>query len=61
MAQMVQKPSAMEGTQVQSLGGKDPLQKGLASHSRISAWEIPWTEEPGRHSPRGHRESDTTY
>ena len=40
MAQMVQDPSAMEGTQVQSLGGKDPLQKGMASHSRISAWEI---------------------
>ena len=60
MAQMVQNPSAMQETQVQSLGGKDPLQKGMASHYRNFAQEIPWTEEPGR---RAHwvTESDTTY
>ena len=32
---------------VQSLGGEDPLEKGMAAHSRILAWRIPWTEEPG--------------
>ena len=30
-----------------SLGGEDPLEEGMASHSRILAWRIPWTEEPG--------------
>ena len=35
-------------TQVQSLGEKDPLKKEMATHSSILAWEIPWTEEPGR-------------
>ena len=34
-------------TQVPSLGWEDPLQEGRAAHSRILAWEIPWTEEPG--------------
>ena len=33
--------------QVQSLGQEDPLEKGMASHSSILAWRIPWTEEPG--------------
>ena len=33
--------------QVQSLGWEDPLEKGMATHSSILAWEIPWTEEPG--------------
>ena len=35
-------------TRVQSLGGEDPLEEGMASHFSILAWEIPWTEEPGR-------------
>ena len=35
-------------TQVQYLGGEDPLEKGMATHSSILAWRIPWTEEPGR-------------
>ena len=35
-------------TCVQSLGCEDPLEKGMATHSRILAWRIPWTEEPGR-------------
>ena len=35
-------------TRVQSLGQEDPLEKGLAIHPSILAWEIPWTEEPGR-------------
>ena len=37
----------MQWTQVQSLGGEDPLEKEMASHSSIFAWEIPCTEEPG--------------
>ena len=44
---MVKNPPAMQETQVQSLGGEDPLEKEIASHSSILAWEIPWTEEPG--------------
>ena len=40
-------PSVQE-TQVQSLGWEDPLEKGIATHSSILAWRIPWTEEPGR-------------
>jgi len=38
---------AMTERQVQSLGGEDPLGKGLATYSRILAWESPWTEKPG--------------
>ena len=37
----------MQKTYVQSLGGEDPLGEGLATHSSILAWRIPWTEEPG--------------
>ena len=33
---------------VQSLNGEDPLEEGMATHTRILAWRIPWTEEPGR-------------
>ena len=46
---------------VQSLGQKDSLEKEVATHSSILAWEIPLTEEPGRlQSMGGHEESDTT-
>ena len=38
----------MQEMQVQSLGQEEPLEKGMATHSSILAWEIPWTEEPGR-------------
>ena len=38
--------SAMRETRVRSLGRKDPLEKGMATHSSILAWRIPWTEEP---------------
>ena len=38
----------MQEIQVQSLGPEDPLKKGMATHSGILAWRIPWTEEPGR-------------
>ena len=47
MAQMVKNLPAMQGTQVQSLGQEDVLEKGMATHSSILAWRIPWTEEPG--------------
>ena len=36
---------------VQSLGGEDLLEKGMATHSSVLAWEIPWTKEPGGYSP----------
>ena len=39
---------AMQETRVQSLGWEDPLEKGMATQSSFLAWEIPWTEEPGR-------------
>ena len=39
---------AMQKTRVQSLGQEDPLENGVATHSSILAWEILWTEEPGR-------------
>ena len=47
VAQMVMNLPAMQKTQVQSLGQKDPLEKGMATHSSILAWRIPWIEEPG--------------
>ena len=56
--QMVKSPPAMQETQVQSLGGEDPLEEGMATHSSILAWKIPWTEEPG--GPWGRKESNTT-
>ena len=48
----------MQETQVQSLGWKDPLEKEVATHSSVLALRIPWTEEPGRYSPGGHKELD---
>ena len=47
MAQTVKNLTAMQETQVQSLGWEDPLEKGMATHSSILAWRIPRTEEPG--------------
>ena len=61
MAQMVQYLPEMQETRVWSLGQENPLEKGMATHSSILAWRIPWTEEPCRlHSPWGHKESDMT-
>ena len=45
--QMVKDVPAMQETQVQSLGQEDLLEKGMATHSSLLAWRIPWTEEPG--------------
>ena len=47
VAQTVKNPPAMWETWVRSLGWEDPLEKGMATHSSILAWEIPWTEKPG--------------
>ena len=44
---MVKNPPAMQEKQVWSLGQEDPMQEGMATHSRILAWRIPQTEEPG--------------
>ena len=47
VAQMVMNLPAMQETWVQSLGQEDLLEEGIATHSSILAWRIPWTEEPG--------------
>ena len=60
MAQMVKNLPAMWETWVQSLGWEDPLEEGMATHSSILAWRIPWTEEPGGLQSIGFKESDTT-
>ena len=57
---MVKNLRAMQETWVQSLGQEDPLEKGMATHSNILAWRIPWTEEPGRLQSIGLQESDMT-
>ena len=44
---MVKNLPAMQETQVQTLGQEDPLKKGMATHSSILVWRIPWTEKPG--------------
>ena len=51
MVQTVKNPPAMQETQVRSLGQEDPLEKGMATHSSILAWRIPFTEEPGGLQP----------
>ena len=52
---MVKNLPAMQETQVKSLGREDPLEKKMAIHSSILAWEIPWTEDPGGHRTWGHK------
>ena len=53
VAQMVKNLPAMQETHFRSLGWEDPLEKGMATHSRILAWRIPQTEEPGwLHCPK---------
>ena len=47
MAQLVKNPPAKQETWIWSLGWEDPLEEGMASHSSILAWRIPWAEEPG--------------
>ena len=53
VAQTVKNLPAMWETQVLSLGQEDSLEKGMATHSSILAWRIPWTEGPGELQPLG--------
>ena len=48
VAQTVTNLPAVKETQIRSLGQENPLEKEIATHSSILAWEIPWTEKPGR-------------
>ena len=57
---MVKSLPAMREIWVQSLDWDDPLEKGMATHSSILAWRIPWTEEPGGLQSTGRKESGTT-
>ena len=59
MAQAVKNPPAVQETRVQSLGQEDPLEKEMATHSGIPAWEMPWTEEPGGLQSMGMQKSWT--
>ena len=47
VAQLVKNPPAMQEMWIRFFGQKDPLEKGIATHSRILAWRIAWAEEPG--------------
>ena len=63
MPQWVKNPPAMQDmleTQIGPLNQEDPLAEGMAPHSSILAWRIPWTEEPGGLQSEGFEESDTT-
>ena len=53
MALWVESLPAMQEVWVRSLGQEDPLEEGMATHSSIFAWRIPWTEEPGWPQPMG--------
>ena len=60
---MVKNPPAMQETQetwVWSLGQEDLLEEGIATHSSILAWRIPWLRSLTDYSPQGHKELDTT-
>ena len=57
---MVKNLPALQETQIQSLGQKDPPEKGMATHSSTLAWRIPWTEEPSRLQSMGQKELDMT-
>ena len=56
---MVKNPPAMQQSWDRSLGWEDPLEKGMASHSSILAWRIPWTEEPGGATVHGFAKNQT--
>ena len=55
MTQFVKNPSTMQETQVPSLDQEDLLEKEMATHSSVFAWEIPWTEDLEGYSPWGHK------
>ena len=56
MAHIVRNLPAMQEIRVQSLGQEDPLEKGMATHSSVLAWRIPWLREPARVQSMGHME-----
>ena len=58
---MIKNPPAVQEMLVRSLGWGDSLEKEMATHSSILAWEIPRTEEPSGLQPMGSRESDMTH
>ena len=60
VAQTVKNLPTVQETGVQSLGWKDPLEKGMTTHPSILAWRIPWTEESDNYSPWDCKELDTT-
>ena len=61
MAHEAKNPPGMQETKVPSLGQEDSQEDGMATHSSILTWRIPWAEEPGRlYSPWGHKEWDKT-
>ena len=60
VVQRLKRLPAVWETWVRSLGGEDPLEKEMATHSSILAWRIPWTEELGGLQSTGRKESDTT-
>ena len=53
MTQTVKRLPTMWETRIQSLGGEDPLEKEMSTHSSILAWKIPWAEEPGGLQSKG--------
>ena len=59
MSQQIKNPPAMHEPRVASLGWEDSLEEGMATHSSILAWRIPWTEEPGRLWSMGLQKSQT--
>ena len=59
VVQLVTNPPSVQETQVRSLGQEDALEKGMATHSSILAWRIPWTEEPGGLQSMGSQKSRT--
>ena len=61
VAQMVKHLPIMWETRVQSLGWEDPLEKEMATHSSILAWEIPWTEKLGGLQSMGSQKSQTQF
>ena len=60
MIQAVENLPAVQETWVRSLSWDNPLEEEMTTHSRILAWRIPWTEEPGRLQSMGHKESVMT-
>ena len=57
---MIKNLSVIQDTWIQLLGWEHPLEKGMATHSNILAWRIPWTEKVGELQSMGRKESDIT-